>query len=32
MVKRTARKFTEEFKRQMVNLHASGKPVTEIIK
>ena len=32
MDKRPARKFTEEFKRQMVQLHASGKPANEIIK
>lgn len=32
MDKRPARKFTEEFKRQMVQLHASGKPSNEIIK
>jgi transposase len=32
MEKRPARKFTEEFKRQMVQLHASGKPANEIIK
>lgn len=32
MDKRPARKFTEEFKRQMVQLHAGGKPSNEIIK
>lgn len=32
MDKRPTRKFTEEFKRQMVQLHASGKASNEIIK
>ena len=32
MEKRPARKFTQEFKQQMVQLHASGKPANEIIK
>lgn len=32
MGKRPARKFTEEFKRQMVKLHESGKPSSEIIR
>lgn len=32
MERRKARKFTEEFKIQMVKLHAGGKPASEIIK
>ncbi len=32
MARRTARKFTDEFKRQMVGLYNSGKPSSEIIK
>jgi transposase len=32
MEKRVARKYTDEFKRQMVNLYASGKPSGEIIR
>ena len=32
MERRQARKFTEEFKLQMVQLHANGKPSNEIIK
>lgn len=32
MVRRAARKFTDEFKRQMVGLYNSGKPSSEIIK
>ena len=31
MEKRTRREFTKEFKQQMVSLHASGKPASEII-
>lgn len=32
MEKRTRREFTKEFKQQMVSLHASGKPASEIIR
>ncbi|WP_156858114.1 IS3 family transposase [Oceanobacillus sp. AG] len=32
MTKRTRRTFTKEFKEQIVQLHASGKPRSEIIK
>ena len=32
MARRAARKFTEEFKKQMVGLYNSGKPSSEIIK
>ena len=32
MTKRTRRTFTKEFKNQVVLLHASGKPRSEIIK
>ena len=32
MEKLTRREFTKEFKQQMVSLHASGKPVSEIIR
>ena len=32
MEKRPKRKFTPEFKQQMVSLHASGKPASEIIR
>ena len=32
MEKLTRREFTKEFKQQMVSLHASGKPASEIIR
>ena len=32
MEKRPARKCTEEFKQEMVQLHASGKPANEMLK
>ncbi len=32
MEKRAKREFTKEFKQQMVMLHASGKPASEIIR
>lgn len=32
MQRRAARKFTEEFKRQMISLYASGEPSSEIIR
>ena len=32
MTRRERRTFTKEFKEQIVQLHASGKPRTEIIK
>lgn len=32
MEKRTRREYTKEFKQQMVALHASGKPASEIIR
>jgi len=32
MTKRTRRTFSKEFKEQIVQLHASGKPRSEIIK
>lgn len=32
MEKKAARKFTDEFKHQMVNLNNNGKPSSEIIK
>lgn len=32
MTKRTRRKFTEEFKLQIVQLHSNGKPRNEIIR
>lgn len=32
MTRRAARKFTDEFKKQMVGLYNSGKPSSEIIK
>lgn len=32
MTKRVRRSFTKEFKEQIVQLHASGKPRAEIIK
>ncbi|MBB5174427.1 transposase [Texcoconibacillus texcoconensis] len=32
MTKRVRRHFTKEFKEQMVQLHASGKPRAEIIR
>ena len=32
MARRAARKFTDEFKKQMVGLYNSGKPSSEIIK
>lgn len=32
MNRRKRRTFTEDFKQQMVNLHLSGKPRSEIIK
>ncbi len=32
MAKRQVRKFTEEFKLQMVKLYGSGKPSSEIIR
>lgn len=32
MEKRTRREYTKEFKQQMVTLHASGKPASEIIR
>jgi transposase len=32
MTKRVRRSFTKEFKEQIVQLHASGKPRSEIIK
>lgn len=32
MERRTKREYTVEFKQQMVSLHASGKPSSEIIR
>ncbi|RCW63878.1 transposase [Saliterribacillus persicus] len=32
MARRVRRSFSKEFKKQMVQLHASGKPRSEIIK
>ena len=32
MEKRAKREFTKEFKQQMVMLHSSGKPASEIIR
>ena len=32
MTKRTRRTFTKEFKEQIIQLHASGKPRSDIIK
>ena len=32
MEKRTRREYTKEFKQQMVALHGSGKPASEIIR